>query len=59
MIKVTMTIEAIIDPDEIGGVYTNEDFLLDEVKEHVLYGLDRLGIEDDNVTFLKTDVEGM
>ena len=38
MIKVTVTLEAIIDPDELGSAYTNEDLLLDEVKEHIQYG---------------------
>lgn len=57
MIKVTVTLEAIIDPDELGSAYTNEDLLLDEVKEHIQYGLERFGIED--VTFVKTDVDGL
>lgn len=55
MTKVTMTIEVFLDSE----LYTNEDFLVDEVKEHILYGLDRLGVDEDNVTFVKTDVEGM
>lgn len=55
MIKVTITFEMFLDSE----LYTNEDFLVDEVKEHILYGLDRLGVDEDNVTFMKTDVEGM
>lgn len=57
MIKVTMTFEALIDPDEIGSAYTNEDLLISEVKEHIEYALDRIGSEE--VTFIKTDVEGL
>lgn len=55
MIKVTLTIEAVIDPDELASVYTNEDLLLEEVKDHISFGLDRLGVED--VTFTSADTE--
>lgn len=56
MIKVTLTMEVIIDVDNLGSVYSNEDYLLEDIKEHVAYGLDRL---DATVTFIKTDVEGL
>lgn len=55
MIKVLLTMEVIIDVDDLGSAYSNEDYLLEEVKEHIAYGLDRM---DATVTFNKTDIEG-
>lgn len=57
MSKVTVTVEVIVDVEELGSLYTNEDYLVDQVKEHISYGLDRLGAEE--VTFINTDVEGV
>jgi hypothetical protein len=54
--KVTVTVEVIVDVEELGSLYTNEDYLVDQVKEHITYGLDRFGAEE--VTFVRTDVEG-
>lgn len=51
----TLTIEAVVDPEEIGSVYTNEDLLLEEIKDHITSGLDRLGVDD--VTFTAADTE--
>jgi hypothetical protein len=45
----------IVDVEELGSLYTNEDYLVDQVKEHIVYGLDRFGAEE--VTFVRTDVE--
>ncbi len=57
MSKVTVTVEVIVDVEELGSLYTNEDYLVDQVKEHITYGLDRFGAEE--VTFISTDVEGV
>lgn len=57
MIKVTMTIELLIDLEEFGSAYTNEEYLVNEIKEHIEYGADRFGAAE--ITFVKTDVEGL
>lgn len=56
MIKVTTTLEIDIDLEELGNAYSNEDYLVEEIKDHIIYGLDKLGAE---VTFIKCDVEGL
>jgi hypothetical protein len=57
VIKVTMTIEMLVDLDGFGSAYTNEDYLVNEIKEHIEYASDRFGAEE--VTFNKIDVEGL
>ena len=57
MIKVTMTVEMLVDLEEFGSAYTNEDYLITELKDHIEYGADRFGVSE--VTFVKTDVEGL
>jgi hypothetical protein len=54
VIKVTLTVEAIVDVEELDAIYT-KDCVVDQVKDHIIYGLDRFGIDD--VTFNKVDVE--
>lgn len=56
MAKVTVTFEAEIDVDDLGAEYSNEDYLIDTVKEHIIYAMSRL---DADVTFNKVDVEGL
>lgn len=56
MTKITVTFEAEIDVDDLGVEYTNEDYLVDAVKEHITYALSRLDAE---VTFSVVDVEGL
>jgi hypothetical protein len=57
MIKVTMTIEMLVDLDGFGSAYTNEDYLVNEIKEHIEYASDRFGA--DEISFNKIDVEGL
>lgn len=57
MIKVTMTVELLIDLKEFGSAYTNEEYLVNEIKEHIEYAADRFGATE--TTFIKTDVEGL
>ena len=56
MAKVTVTFEAEIDVDDLGAEYANEDYLVDTVKEHIIYAMSRLDAE---ITFNKVDVEGL
>jgi hypothetical protein len=57
MAKITLTFVAEVDNSELDSVYTHEDLLVEELKEHVMYALSRLNIED--VTFSNVDVEGL
>lgn len=54
MTKITVTFEAEIDVEDLGAEYANEDYLVDAIKEHIVYAMDRLDAE---VTFNKIDVE--
>ena len=56
MTKVTVTFEAEIDVDDLGAEYANEDYLVETVKEHIVYAMSRLDAE---ITFNKVDVEGL
>lgn len=56
MVKVTMTIEVMVDLDDLADAYSNEDYLIEQVKEHIEYAIDRL---DGEVTFVKYDIEGL
>jgi hypothetical protein len=57
MVKVSMTIELFIDLDGFGSAYTNEEYLIDELKQHIEYAADRFGVEE--LSFDKIDVEGL
>lgn len=57
MIKVTVTVELLIDLEEFGSAYSNEEYLVNEIKEHIEYAADRFGATE--TTFIKTDVEGL
>jgi hypothetical protein len=46
-----------VDNSELDSVYTNEDLLVEDLKEHVVYALSRLNIED--ICFRNVDVEGL
>ena len=56
MTKVTVVFEAEIDVDDLGAEFNNEDYLVETVKEHIVYAMSRLDAE---ITFNKFDVEGM
>jgi hypothetical protein len=56
MAKVTVTFEAEIDVEDLGAEFANEDYLVDTVKEHIIYAMSRLDAE---ITFNKVDVEGL
>lgn len=57
MAKITLTFVAKVDNSELDSVYTHEDLLVEDLKEHVVYALSRLNIED--VCFRSVDVEGL
>lgn len=57
MVKVLMTIELFIDLDGFGSAYTNEEYLVDELKQHIEYAADCFGADD--ISFNKIDVEGL
>jgi len=56
VVKVTMTIEVMVDLDDLADAYSNEDYLIEQVKEHIEYAIDRI---DGEVTFVKYDIEGL
>jgi hypothetical protein len=55
--KITLTLVAEVDNSELDSIYTHEDLLVEDLKEHVMYALSRLNIED--VCFRNVDVEGL
>jgi len=57
MAKITVTVEFHVDVDDLGAAYSNEDYLTEEVKEQVAYGLYRFDAQD--VTFTRVDIEGL
>ena len=57
MAKVTVTIECHVDVEDLGAAYSNEEFLIEEVKEQIAYGLYRFDAQE--VTFTRIDIEGM
>lgn len=57
MAKITLTVVAEVDNSELDSIYTHEDLLVEDLKEHVIYALSRLNIED--VCFNNVDVEGL
>lgn len=56
MTKVTVTFEAEIDVEDLGAEFSNEDYLVDHIKEHIIYAMSRL---DADITFNRVDVEGL
>lgn len=54
MFKVTITVEAIIDAEELDNLY-NKECVVDQVKEHIIYGLGRFGVDD--ITFHRVEME--
>lgn len=57
MAKITITLVAEVDNSELDSVHTNEDVLVEDLKEHVTYALSRLNIED--ICYRNVDVEGL
>jgi hypothetical protein len=55
--KITLTFVAEVDNSELDSIYTHEDLLVEDLKEHVMYALSRMNIED--VCFRNVDVEGL
>ena len=57
MAKVTVTVEFHVDVDDLGAAYSNEDYLIEELKEQVSYGLYRFDAQD--ISFTRVDIEGL
>lgn len=57
MAKVTITVEFHVDVDDLGAAYSNEDYLIEEIKEQVSYALYRFDAQD--IAFARVDIEGL
>ena len=57
MAKITVTVEFHVDVDDLGAAYSNEDYLIEEIKEQVSYGLYRFDSQD--IAFTRVDIEGL
>lgn len=57
MTKVTVTVEFHVDIDDLGAAYSNEDYLIEEIREQVSYGLYRFDASD--IAFTRVDIEGL
>jgi hypothetical protein len=57
MAKATVTVEFHVDVDDLGAAYSNEDYLIEEIKDQVSYGLYRFDAQE--VVFTRVDIEGL
>jgi len=57
MTKVTVSVEFHVDVDDLGSAYSNEDYLVEEIKEQVSYGLYRFDAQE--IVFTRVDIEGL
>jgi hypothetical protein len=57
MAKATVTVEFHVDIDNLGAAYSNEDYLIEEIKDQVSYGLYRFDAQE--VVFTRVDIEGL
>lgn len=57
MAKVTISVEFHVDVDDLGAAYSNEDYLVEELKEQVSYALYRFDAQD--IAFTRVDIEGL
>jgi len=57
MTKVTVSVEFHVDVDDLGAAYSNEDYLVEELKEQVSYALYRFDAQD--ISFTRVDIEGL
>jgi len=57
MAKITVTVEFHVDVDDLGAAYSNEDYLVEELKEQVSYALYRFDAQD--ISFTRVDIEGL
>jgi hypothetical protein len=56
MTKVVVTVEFHVDVDNLGSEYGNDDYLTNEVCEHISYALYRFDAAD--INFTRVDIEG-
>lgn len=55
MVKVSLSVEFYVDARSIGDEYSNEDYLIYEIKEQVTHGLYRF--ESTEIKFNNIDIE--
>ena len=57
MAKIVVTVEFHVDVDDLGSAYSNEDYLAEEIREHISYALQRFDAQD--ISFTRVDIEGL
>lgn len=57
MTKVKVSVEFHVDIDDLGSAYSNEDYLAEEIREQIAYGLYRFDAQD--LVFICVDIEGL
>jgi hypothetical protein len=57
MTKVKVSVEFHVDIDDLGSAYSNEDYLAEEIREQIAYGLYRFDAQD--LVFTCVDIEGL
>jgi hypothetical protein len=57
MAKIVVNVEFHVDVDDLGSAYSNEDYLAEEIREHVSYALQRFDAQD--ISFTRVDIEGL
>ena len=57
MAKVTVTVEFHVDVYDLGAAYSNEDYLIEEIKDQISYGLYRFDAQE--IVFTRVDIEGL
>jgi len=57
MAKIAVNVEFHVDVDDLGSAYSNEDYLAEEIREHISYALQRFDAQD--ISFTRVDIEGL
>lgn len=57
MAKIKVNVEFHVDVDDLGSAYTNEDYLAEEIREQIAYGLYRFDASE--LVFISVDIEGL
>ena len=52
-----VSIEFHVDIDDLDSAYSNEDYLAEEIREHLSYALHRFDAQD--ISFTRVDIEGL
>lgn len=57
MAKIIVSIEFDVDIDDLDSAYSNEDYLAEDIREHLSYALHRFDAQ--NISFNRVDIEGL